>query len=205
MVPLSFEPMPTVSDHLRHNGYALFAPNELADTSRLLAECQKPLDVTRRQKSFLDSLLTSQAIKDEVQNLLLDQRLAVYLGQDTYLKSVDLYRSTPSNTRYKSGQLWHLDIDLAPQVKMFFMCRPTTHDNGPFTWISAQDSLVVQDATGYIPGKSLDDTPFQTYKPMELVGDAGALVLVDTSRCLHFGSRCTSGERIALVVQYARD
>lgn len=194
--------MSTVSERLGDAGYALFAPHAFADTRLLLTECQKPAALIKRQKSFLNSLAVSQAVVDEVRNLGIESELVGYLGRGTTIQSVALYSSTPRGAGYKSGQLWHLDIDFAPQVKLFFMCRPTDHENGPFTFISAPDSLVVQNTTGYVPGKSLDDTHFQHESVIELVGDAGSLVLIDPSRCFHFGSRCQSGERIALVVQF---
>ena len=194
--------MSTVSERLGDAGYALFAPHAFADTRLLLTECQKPAALIKRQKSFLNSLAVSQAIVDEVRNLGIGAVLADYLGQGTTIQSVALYSSTPRGATYKSGQLWHLDIDFAPQVKMFFMCRSTTHENGPFTFLSAPDSIRVQHTTEYVAGKSLDDTQFQHESCLELVGDAGSLVLIDPSRCFHFGSRCTSGERLALVVQF---
>ena len=196
--------MSTISERLADAGYALFAPHEFADTRALLTACQQPAELIKRQKSFLHSLAVSRAIADEVRKLSIEAELVEYLGQGVKTQSVALYSSTPNSAGYKSGQLWHLDIDFAPQVKMFFMCRPTSHENGPFTFISAPDSLTVQNATGYIPGKSLDDVHFQHSSPIELVGDAGSLVLIDPSRCFHFGSRCKSGERRALVVQFTK-
>lgn len=194
----------SLSEDLLHNGYALFAPNELMSIHSLLAACQKPAEPIRRQKSFIGSLAVSPALVNETHKLSVERELVGYLGPAPIIKSIELYRSTSNTERYKSGQLWHMDIDFALQVKMFFMCRPTTHDNGPFTFISAQDSATVQKATGYIPGKSLDDAYLQSYSPIELIGDAGSLVFIDTSRCLHFGSRCKAGERIALVVQFTQ-
>ena len=194
--------MNTISERLWDAGYTIFAPHVLADTRMLLTECQKPAELIKRQKSFLDSVAVSRAITDEVHNLAIENELVNYLGQRTKTQSVALYSSIPNRARYKSGQLWHLDIDFAPQVKMFFMCRPTSPENGPFTFISAPDSIAVQHATGYLPGKSLDDVHFQHESVIELIGDAGSLVLIDPSRCFHFGSRCQSGERRALVVQF---
>lgn len=196
--------MSTISERLADAGYALFAPNQFADIRALLTECQKPAELIKRQKSFLHSLAVNRVIVDEVRKLAIEAELVGYLGQGTKTQSVALYSSTPNSADYKSGQLWHLDIDFAPQVKMFFMCRPTTHENGPFTFISAPDSLIVQNTTGYIPGKSLDDAHFQQYAITELIEDAGSLVLIDPSRCFHFGSRCQSGERRALVVQFTK-
>ena len=191
-----------ISKMLWDAGYALFAPNMFADTRTLLAECQKLAERIKRQKSFLHSLAINPAIVAEVHTLGIEADLVDYLGPGTQTQSVALYSSPPNSVMCKSGQLWHMDIDFAPQVKMFFMCRPTTSDNGPLTFISAPDSKVVQHTTGYCPGASLNDTYFQHESVMELVGEAGSLVLVDTSRCFHMGSRCTSGERRALVVQF---
>ena len=196
--------MSIISERLVDAGYALFAPNQFADTRALLTACQKPAELIKRQKSFLHSLAVNHAIVDEVRKLSIEAELVEYLGQGAKMQSVALYSSTPNSIDYKSGQLWHLDIDFAPQVKMFFMCRPTSRENGPFTFISAPDSLIVQNATGYVPGKSLDDAHFQQNSPIELIGDAGSLVLIDPSRCFHFGSRCQSGERRALVVQLTK-
>ncbi|MDP6172746.1 MAG: hypothetical protein QGF09_01090, partial [Rhodospirillales bacterium] len=36
-----------------------------------------------------------------------------------------------------------------------------------------------------------------------LTGPAGAGAICDTSTCLHYGSRCRSGERVSVVFRYA--
>jgi hypothetical protein len=38
---------------------------------------------------------------------------------------------------------------------------------------------------------------------LRLTGPVGTCGFVDTSRCLHYGSRCTSGYRLSLVLHYA--
>ena len=194
--------MNTISERLVGAGYALFPPHTLTDTRTLLTECQKPAARINRQKSFLHSLSCSRTIVDEIHKLSIHTELLEYLGHGATIQSVALYHSTPNSASYKSGQLWHLDIDFVPQVKLFFLCRPTRPENGPFTFLSAPDSQSIQNATGYIPGKSLGDVHFESSSPIELVGEAGSLVLIDPSRCFHFGSRCQSGERLVLVVQF---
>ena len=196
--------MTDISQQLIDNGYAIFAPNKFVDTRNLLAECQKPAIGISQKKSFLGSLMVSPTIRAEVDKLSIEQKLVEYLGPGTKLQSVEMYHSTPNDESYRSGQLWHKDIDFIPQVKMFFMCQPTTHENGSFTFISLKDSDVAHTTLDYVMGKCLADHYFQQYIPIELTGDAGSLVLIDTSRCFHFGSRCRTGERIALVVQFVQ-
>ena len=196
--------MANISQQLIDNGYAIFTPNKFVDTRNLLTECQKPTVSISQKKSFLGSLMVSPAIRAEVNKLSIEQNLLEYLGPGTKLQSVEMYHSTPNNSTYRSGQLWHKDIDFIPQIKMFFMCQPTMHDNGPFTFLSSQDSDIAHTTLNYIMGKCLGDNYFQSYVPIELTGDAGSLVFIDTSRCFHFGSRCKAGERIALVVQFVQ-
>ena len=186
---------------LVEEGYTLLSPHDV-NVQGVVAESLLLLHPLPRRKSFMGSLVVTPAMVAAVHAVNLSPYLEAYFGHTPSLTSIELFRSTPQSAPYRSGQLWHLDIDYPKQLKWFVMCRPMTHANGPFTFLSAPHSQQVQQATGYVPGKSLLDTQINVSPTIEVVGEPGVSVLVDTSRCLHFGSRVHTGERIALVVQF---
>ena len=189
---------------LREKGYTLLSPHAIDGMQGIVAESYKPLQSVARRKSFMGSLAISPALHGAVQEAAKTSiaQLDPYFGYPPRIASIELFHSVPQSSPYRSGQLWHLDIDQPKQMKWFVMCRPTMADNGPLTFLSASDSQRVQAATGYIPGQSLADDRVGDAHVLSLTGDAGVSAFLDTSRCLHFGSRVTTGERIALVVQF---
>ena len=184
-------------------GYTFLSPHDVLGVQGVVDESLLPLHAVARRKSFMGSLAVTPAMVAAVQAVSLSPYLETYFGHVPFLASLELFHSVPQSAPYRSGQLWHLDIDHPRQLKWSVMCRPTTRNHGPLTFLSASDSAHVQQATGYVPGRSLPDDQIGSSAPaIELVGDAGVSVLVDTSRCLHFGSRVRTGERIALVAQF---
>lgn len=189
------------SEYLATAGFAIYGPNELVDTAKLLEACQSPTHTIPRRKSFLTSLYVNSRVEDAVRALLVEQIIAPYLGATTHTGSIELFYSHPSNSSPRVGQLYHLDND-GPQVKMFFYCQPVAEEQGPLTMLPAAESVAICQRVGYQSGQRLQDDEISLHAPTQLLGDAGTLALIDTGRCLHFGSRVRSGSRLVLVVQY---
>lgn len=107
-------------------------------------------------------------------------------------------------------QRLHWDNHDRRHVKMFVYLSDVGPDDGPLTILPADKSWWLRRRTGRIFGTSPlgDDAELFRYFTKDdlvpLTGPAGTVAFVDTTRCLHFGSRCQSGgSRTTLVLHYA--
>jgi hypothetical protein len=108
-------------------------------------------------------------------------------------------------------QCLHWDNHDRRHVKMFTYLSDVGPDDGPLTILPADKSWWLRRRTGRVFGTSplRDDAELFRYFGKDdlvpLTGPAGTVAFVDTTKCLHFGSRCKSGgSRTTLVLHYAR-
>jgi hypothetical protein len=119
-----------------------------------------------------------------------------------------------------SSQIYHLDPEGRRQAKLFLNLRETGPDEGPFTFIPASDSASLvkaikrrrstdasdTDEVGVVQGRYFDRELADVgglAKAISVMGPTGSAGLVDTSRCLHCGSRVKAGTyRLCLYIQY---
>lgn len=140
-----------------------------------------------------------------------------YLGMVPYLTRVDLVYSVSRGTDEKiESQLFHLDHEGLRQVKYFIYVYDVDEPEGPFTFLPADTSFrVVNDVRGWRNTHGRGNVESRRYLDEEIAGvnaahdivtvkgPAGAGVAVDTSRCLHLGSRVSPGAfRLVLYLQY---
>jgi hypothetical protein len=141
-----------------------------------------------------------------------------YLGTIPHLNRVDLlYSVSHGGEEAISSQIYHLDPEGRRQAKLFLNLRDIGPDEGPFTFIPAEASEQIikaikqtrsadsEDAT-LVMGRYLDDELARVGgldTSISVMGKEGSAVLVDTSRCLHCGSRVKPGTyRLCLYIQY---
>src|SRR6188472_1104946 len=138
-----------------------------------------------------------------------------YLGTVPHLNRVDLlYSVAHGGDEAISSQIYHLDPEGRRQAKLFLNLRDVGPDEGPFTFIPASETERIVDAVKARRSAD-DDMQMARYLDDELtavngfekaiivMGPPGSGVLVDTSRCLHFGSRVKPGTyRLCLYIQY---
>jgi hypothetical protein len=106
------------------------------------------------------------------------------------------------------SQLFHSDWEDVSQLKLFVHCSDVTSSNGPLTALPAAASARVKEALHYRYGgrgfRRADDEVLALVEPDQLrsfEGPEGTAVFVDTSACLHYGSRVTAEAPDRLVVQ----
>lgn len=102
-------------------------------------------------------------------------------------------------------QCWHRDAHDIRHVKLFYFVTDITERDGPLTLHPAKESTAIFKATRNYWRRApyRDDFPVwfaASQRPIQLTGPAGTVALVDTSRCLHFGSRCLLGHHRAMFV-----
>lgn len=173
-----------------------------------------------RKQSFLRYLLTDEDLRKSpelVEFALSDRMLGAatrYLGMVPYLSRVDLVHSLPRPGDNIDSQLFHLDPEGLRQVKFFIYVYDVGDGEGPFSFIPADASARVLRET--FERRKAQGAPIsRRYSDEEVAaaggadalvtvkGPAGTGVAVDTSQCLHLGSRVQPGTfRLILYLQY---
>jgi hypothetical protein len=128
---------------------------------------------------------------------------------------VDLLYSVPRPTRDRiASQLFHVDPEGVTQVKFFVNVFDTDDEDGPFTFIPADKSRRIIGAIRSLRrkrgepnvGRYTDDEIAAvggSGSIIRVTGPRGSGVAVDTSRCLHLGSRVRPGSfRLCMYLQY---
>lgn len=177
-----------------------------------------------RKQSFLRYLLDDEDLRrnaELVEFALSDGVLGAatrYLGMVPYLTRLDLMYSLPRGKDENiASQLFHLDHEGLTQVKCFVHLFEVGDPEGPFTFIPADASArIIRDIrtlrrqrgqTRDVESRRYLDEEIAAVGGSESVvtvkGPTGTGVAVDTSRCLHLGSRVDPGRfRLCLYLQY---
>jgi hypothetical protein len=186
---------------------------------RLFAEKKRKLEAAAgpdtalhaKKWAFLRSVLTNEdlaAHPELVDFALSDGLLSLvtnYLGTIPNLNRIDLlYSVAHGGDDAISSQIYHLDPEGMRQAKLFLNLRDVGPDEGPFTFIPASESRRIVHAIKQrrstedelVQGRYLDREIAEVgglEKAVAVAGPVGSAALVDTSRCLHFGSRVKPG------------
>jgi hypothetical protein len=129
--------------------------------------------------------------------------VTAYLGTVPRLIGARLCWSPPNETA-RSSQLFHFDYEDLRQLKVFINIFETKKDQGPLTFIPADISEQVQKSIRRVSRVS-DERIYKAggrNKEVKLVGPAGSGAFLDTSRCLHYGSRFNRRDRLVLIIQF---
>jgi hypothetical protein len=182
---------------------------------------RKPAGALAEKRTFLRNLLDNDDLRQHqalVDFALSDAALGLatnYLGTVPRLNRVDLLYSLPrATTDLVTSQLFHLDPEGLTQVKLFINVFDTGDAEGPFTFVPADDTArILRDIRArrrsqgkpYVGRYSDEEIAAVggTDAIVTVKGPQGSGVAVDTSRCLHLGSRVQPGSfRLCLYVQY---
>jgi hypothetical protein len=131
---------------------------------------------------------------------------AAYLGAVPKLTGARLCWS-PENDTAQSSQLFHFDYEDVRQVKVFINIFETREDQGPLTFLPADVSDRVQRSIGRVLGRIQDERIYEgggRGHEVRVMGPPGSGVFLDTSRCLHYGSRFNRRDRVVLIYQFLR-
>lgn len=178
---------------LKDDGYARLDVLASARIPPAWQELQ-PSAGRKRHKDFLRSVASD--VPDLIhiaEHPSVKEAVETYLGPFKHTAS-DIFRSTPSSRPPRSSQLYHLDGDFNPQVKVMVLLADTDIEQGPLSFIPAARSAALAEQLGYVTTKRVADSLIPD-EPIVFTGLAGSILLIDTSRCFHFGSRVIRGER----------
>jgi hypothetical protein len=123
--------------------------------------------------------------------------LAEYYGELPRLDYVTVTYSGPVEGELRFSQLWHRDHDDTRVVKLFVYFTDVGEEDGPFTFLPASES----DKVGFSRHSHRPDAAVAARadlgKAVRMTGPRLSAFLVETSRCLHMGSRVAAGhERV---------
>jgi hypothetical protein len=200
------------------DGYVAFSmkdyglENQAAKISALAHQWKYDPARNSGNKPFLLNLLKTQDLLDipEILGLALHPVLygavTQYLGQVPWLVSMTVWLSPPNQTAVRS-QLYHYDHKDTRQAKIFINLNDVTDECGPLHFLPVTSSLMVERKVGYSQGRYTDDEVYGAVRKdraIAAVGPTGTGYIVDTARCLHYGSRGNTKERLVMMVNYAR-
>jgi hypothetical protein len=173
------------------------------------------------KRQFLRNILMDDDLRrypELVDFVLSDTALGIatsYLGTVPYLNRIDMLYSTPRDAEdLIKSQLFHVDPEGLTQVKFFINVFDVGEAEGPFTFIPSDASeRILRDIRRMRRTHGTPHVGRYTDEEVAAVGGAASIVAlkgrrgtgvaIDTSRCLHLGSRVAPGTfRLVLYVQY---
>ena len=136
-----------------------------------------------------------------------------YLGCVPLLTHISVWWSPNDKIYEQSSQFYHLDHEDYKQVKGFLFLSDIDEESGPLHAISSSQSLKIQKKISYdmkdknkrVLDKTINEFNLKNNRKLNIekfVGKKGDLLLMDTSKCFHFGSRKSSKERLILSFQF---
>ena len=205
---------------------------ELTFEKLIIDECESPNEKKSSKKSYLipkanlDSFDINHAVIKLATNPIILSSIANYIGEAPILWNAQILLSPSTlldrknrllnrfrNLKYRGGldkyqgsQLFHIDADHPHTVKLWVYLSNVTLDSGPLTFIPGRFSdQAIHKLGKYSSNKHLDKNLQEYIDNKEiLTRNAGSVFLIDTGRCLHYGSRDikSNKERFALVIYY---
>src|SRR5688572_7044026 len=203
-------------------GFVVAPADRFGEAAAIVAEAREALarfdagapPPGKNRKRFLQNVLDASTLTLDsavIQFALRSDVLAAvseYLGVVPLLSTIAVYHSDTVEEAPKSSQLYHCDGDDVTQIKVFVYCSHVDDGSGPLTVLDAATTRAVQVRTGYEFRERLTDEQVREAvsdaKEHAILGSPGTTVLLDTSRCFHFGSRVapSAPPRLVTMVQY---
>ena len=213
-----------INDHL---GFKFYEKNLLEENNlhveRLIDSINKEIEIKDlKKKQRNDSLNTimksedfnekSDAFKFVTSDFIL-KVVSKYLGYIPLLTHISVWWSPNDKIYEQSSQFYHLDHEDYRQIKGFLFLKDIDEESGPLHAISSNQSLIIQKEISYnmqSQNKRIQDSTISElnkknknkFVTKEFLGKKGDLLLMDTSKCFHFGSRKSTKERLILSFQF---
>ena len=161
------------------------------------------LDNQGKMKDFLD-IEEIRPVVEFATSKTMVQIASKYLGERPLLGEINLLNSVVNDLTTQS-HLYHLDGIKHNRIKLFLAIQDVDLGTGPFTFLDSTDSDLVLSNMNYQCGRLSDEEVYAYVSPdkaNKLIGPAGSALIIDTSKCLHYGSRCRKKDRLVLEIHY---
>jgi hypothetical protein len=192
-------------DYLEHGDIAL--EKRGIDPVRYKSEISKTADDPLKHVPInYDEAAMGRLLRFGLQNQFIGP-ICRHLGLLPILSGVRLLYSPNADGPLKAAQLVHRDPEGGKQVKLFMAVRRVAQENGPFTFLPARPSLRCMRTAGELfRGNRTADKHVSRHTAasewVRHVGDPGDVLLIDTSRCFHYGSRPAPQPRFLLYYSF---
>lgn len=209
-------------------GYRITEPRELPGADAVVRECRKIYNQWRKDHKVETpdrlrylNLLSSNPLGErrgviaadlrehpEIQNFVLGPALseitADYIGEVPVVATVQLLLSPP-NVSLEGPQKLHLDYGAPKDLTTFLAINDVDEDCGPLSFFPANVSEMIRKKVDFRYKRLEDEIAFAIAgrdSLLKATGKAGTCAMVDTARCIHYGSRGNSKDRLVLQVRY---
>jgi hypothetical protein len=206
----------------KEKGYLQFAATAFGGTEKLVAVGRdiyarwsaQPRDSAEAVKSYFHNIMTPEDLRqnpasmDFAMNRQLLSTLSGYFGLVPEFCSVGLMLSIPAE-KLVGSQHGHFDASDSNHVKVIVPVEDVGEENGPFEFIPADASLLVREKARHLHsfgGRYKDNSLFKIVPRSTFISatfKAAEGLIVDTSNCLHFGSRVQRGHRLMWFIHFA--
>jgi hypothetical protein len=201
----------------RRAGYRLFGPDGFPELAHVVAASQavfeRHRDEVAEQDAYnkpyffnvldADDLRGHPALAAFALSAPVVAAVTGYLRQVPRLHSMGVFYSAVNDT-IDGSQMYHVDGDALTQVKCFVNAWDVGPGGGAFTFVPKPQTGRAWRSAGLL--KTLADAEVVRAVPeaaqVALTGPAGTGAFVDTSRCLHQGSRSRTQPRLVFQFQY---
>lgn len=161
-----------------------------------------------RYPSFLDFATSSDLLATVGHSLQCIPALSTTLPSGIrFVESNAAFDDQPDEPH--DSQLYHIDYYSLPNVYVLVLLADTTHEHGPWTFIPRGRSQEARERLGYWeerPGYRLSDDEVYSVvgreEAIEFTGPRGSVLFIESSGCLHFGSRNSIRPRFQLMLGY---
>jgi hypothetical protein len=207
----------SISKDLNKDGYCYYDFSKCHHSLKFI-DCVNKLFVEKKNSTGNKQFDTYDISYDLFQNNLdllknffsleLFDEIGKYIKFKPILHSIIIMHSHKKNFFLKdSAQLFHSDYEDNRSVKIFINLNEVREENGPFTFIDKKNTELVSEAYNYSKSykeRRLEDSFIDAFVKKDdyknNIGPKNFGLLVDSTACLHYGSRLISGERKLLQI-----
>lgn len=154
------------------------------------------IDDLRTWPSFLSFITSSQLLATVCDYLQFVPALTKTLPTGVRFVESGKHLDAKSHLPPRDSQLYHVDPYDHPMVYVIVLLRDCTSQSGPFTFLPRSISEQVSARHNYwsrgVPYRLSDDQVYEVADPRDairLTYPRGTVLFIDTSHCMHYGSR----------------
>lgn len=130
-----------------------------------------------------------------------------YLKSIPILSGIQIIKSEKSEKKFSSMN-WHFDSHHNKLLKIMILIHDVSEKNGPTTFLDKNSTeLLIKKNFLFRCPKYFQDSELKHYmfdldqRILKFTGKAGDVLIIDTSKCFHMGSRCET-ERYQSIITY---